>query len=63
MKKSTLIATIALPLRYCFLQMQMPRNFLILTKALWMWLPTTDYKKMDKLAKVTYSRPQLKDVV
>jgi hypothetical protein len=23
----------------------------------------TDYKKMDKLAKVTYSRPQLKDVV
>jgi hypothetical protein len=40
--------------------MQMPRNFLILTKALWMWLPPYGLQNADKLAKVTYSRPQLK---
>jgi hypothetical protein len=54
-----LIATIAFAFTLLLLQMQMPRNFLILTKALWMWLPPTDYKKWINLQK-TYSRPQLK---
>jgi hypothetical protein len=60
MKKSTLIATIAFALRYYFHQMQMPRNFLILTKALWMWLHTLQTIKCGQTCKVTYSRPQLK---
>jgi hypothetical protein len=63
MKKSTLIATIAFAFTLLLSKMQMPRNFLILTKALWMWLPTYGLQNADKLAKVTYSRPQLKDVV
>jgi hypothetical protein len=39
--------------------MQMPRNFLILKKPYGCFLPYR-LKNADKLAKVTYSRPQLK---
>jgi hypothetical protein len=48
MKKSTLIA-IAFAFTLLLLQMQMPRNFLILTKALWMWLPPYGLQNADKL--------------
>jgi hypothetical protein len=60
MKKSTLIATIAFAFTLLLLQMQMPRNFLILTKALWMWLPPYGLQKMRINLQKTYSRPQLK---
>jgi hypothetical protein len=39
------------------------QKFPDLDKALWMWLLPYGLQNADKLAKVTYSRPQLKDVV
>jgi hypothetical protein len=63
MKKSTLIATIAFAFTLLLSANANAQKFPDLDKSPGCGFYPTDYKNADKLAKVTYSRPQLKDVV